>query len=199
MKRTLTALLAGLALSASPALAEPASYQIDTAHTLASFTVRHLVISNVRGEFGKTVGSAVIDLADPTQSKVEVTIDVTSIDTREPKRDAHLKSADFFDVAKYPTMTFRSTKVERAGEGKLTVTGDLTIKGTTKSVVLDVTGPTKEIKDPQGNLRCGISATTRINRKDFGVNWGPVIEAGPVVSDEVHIDIDAEFIRDAKK
>jgi polyisoprenoid-binding protein YceI len=191
--------LAALALLAAPALADPASYTIDPAHAHSSFTVRHLVISNVRGEFGKTEGMAVIDDADIGKSRVEASVDVSTIDTREPKRDAHLKSPDFFDVAKFPAMTFKSTKVEKAGDGRLKVTGDLTIKGVTKPVVLDVTGPTKEIKDPWGNVRRGISASTRINRKDFGVSWGAMVEAGPVVGDEVNIEIEAELLRDQPK
>ena len=130
------------------------------------------MISTVRGEFGKTEAKVVIDEADITKSTVEATIDVASINTRDEKRDAHLKSPDFFDVAKFPTMTFKSTKVEKAGEG-LKVTGDLTMHGVTKPVVLDVTGPSQVIKDPWGLSRRGVSATTKVNRKDFGVSYGP--------------------------
>jgi len=194
MKRIALAL--AVLLAAAPALA--ASYKLDSAHSHSSFTVRHLVISNVRGEFGKTEGSVVIDDGDVTKSKVEATIDVSTIDTREPKRDGHLKSPDFFDVAKYPSITFKSTKVEQAGAGKLKVTGDLTMKGVTKSVVLDVNGPTAEIKDPMGGARRGISASAKINRQDFGVSWSKLIEAGPVVGDEVTIEIEAELVKDAK-
>ncbi|HET9554656.1 MAG TPA: YceI family protein [Anaeromyxobacteraceae bacterium] len=194
-------ILAAALLSPALALADATPYKIDGAHTHSSFTVRHLVISNVRGEFAKTEGVVAIDDADLAKSKVEATIDVASIDTREPKRDEHLKSADFFDTAKFPTMTFKSTKVEKAGEGKLKVTGNLTLKGVTKPVVLDVLGPTKEIKDPWGNVKRGISASTKINRKEFGMTWGGVIEAGPVVGDEVAIEIEAELTKDvpAKK
>jgi polyisoprenoid-binding protein YceI len=188
--------LALAVLAPALALADATAYKIDSAHAHSSFTVRHLVISNVRGEFGKTEGVVAIDDADLSRSKVEATIDVTSIDTREPKRDEHLKSPDFFDVAKFPKMTFKSTKVEKAGEGKLKVTGDLTIKGVTKPVVLDVTGPTKEIKDPWGNVKRGVSVSGKINRKDFGVSWGAVIEAGPVVGDEVNVEIEAELTKD---
>ncbi len=193
MKRILplTALLAAVI----PALAFPATYDIDPAHSQSTFTVKHLVISNVRGEFGKTTGTVVIDDADPTRSSVQATIDTTSITTREPKRDAHLKSPDFFDAEKYPTMTFKSTKVERAGEGKYKVTGDLTIKGTRKPVVLDVTGPTQEIKGMMGETRRAVSATTRINRRDFGLNWSKMVEAGPVVGDDVNIEISAELVK----
>lgn len=193
MKRLL---IAALALAAGPALAQTSTWKIDGSHTHASFSVKHLVISNVRGEFGKTEGTLTLDEADVTKSRVEATIDVASLDTREPKRDEHLRSPDFFDVAKFPKMTFRSTKVERAGEGKLKVTGDLTLRGVTRPVVLDVAGPTAEIKDPWGNARRGVSATATINRKDFGVAWSKLIEAGPVVGDEVKIELEAELIKD---
>jgi polyisoprenoid-binding protein YceI len=189
-------LLAAALLAPALALADATPYKIDGAHTHASFTVRHLVISNVRGEFGKTEGVVAIDDADLSRSKVEASIDITSIDTREPKRDEHLKSADFFDAAKFPTMTFKSTKVEKAGEGKLKVTGNLTLKGVTRPVVLEVVGPTKEIKDPWGNVKRGVSVSGKINRKDFGMTWGGVIEAGPVVGDEVAIEIEAELTKD---
>jgi polyisoprenoid-binding protein YceI len=191
--------VAALALAALPALAQTSTWKLDSSHAHASFTVRHLVITNVRGEFAKTEGTLTLDEGDVTRSKVEATIDVASLNTREQKRDDHLKSPDFFDVAKFPKMTFRSTKVEKAGDGRLKVTGDLTLKGVTKSVVLDVTGPTNEIKDPWGNARRGIEATTSINRQDFGVSWSKVIEAGPVVGDQVKIEIDGEFIKDQPK
>lgn len=190
---------AALALAALPALAQTSTWKLDSSHAHASFTVRHLVITNVRGEFGKTEGTLVLDEGDVTRSKVEATIDVASVNTREAKRDEHLKSPDFFDVAKHPKMTFKSTKVEKAGDGMLKVTGDLTLKGVTKSVVLAVTGPTKEIKDPWGNTRRGIEASTSINRQDFGVSWSKLIEAGPVVGDQVKIEIEAEFIKDQPK
>ncbi len=189
--KLITAALA--ALLALPALAAD-SFKIDTSHSQASFTVKHLLISNVRGEFGKTEGVVVLDEADPSKSKVEATIDVASVNTRDEKRDAHLKNADFFDVAKFPTITFKSTKVEKAAEG-LKVTGDLTMKGVTKSVVLDVTGPTAEVKDPWGNAKRGASATTTINRKDFGVSYGP----DAIVSDQVKIQIDVELTKDQPK
>ncbi|HEY6106495.1 MAG TPA: YceI family protein [Anaeromyxobacteraceae bacterium] len=181
--------LPGLALGAT------STWQIDPAHTQAIFGVKHLVISTVKGEFGKTTGTLTLDEADVSKSKVEATVDVTTLNTREPKRDEHLRSPDFFDVAKYGTMTFKSTKVEKAGEGKLKVTGDLTIRGVTKPVTLEVTGPTAEIKDPWGNVKRGVSATAKVNRKDFGLNWSKTIEAGPVVGDEVTIEIDAELAR----
>jgi polyisoprenoid-binding protein YceI len=182
-----------LALVALPALALAGdTWNIDTSHTQTGFSVKHFMLSTVRGDFDKTTGTAVIDDADVTRSTVEVTIDVTTISTRDQKRDAHLKSPDFFDVAKYPTMTFKSTKVEKAGEG-LKVTGDLTMHGVTKPVVLDVTTFTKEMKDPYGNWRRAVSATARLNRKDFGVSYGP----DSVVSDLVNVSIEAELVKAA--
>src|SRR5512133_1931089 len=198
MKRLLALALALVAPVA--ALAAESTWKLDSNHTHSAFTIRHLVITNVRGEFGKTSGTVTLDEADVGRSSVEATIETATIDTRVPDRDKHLKSPDFFDVAKYPSMTFKSTKVEKAGDGKLKVTGDLTIKNVTKPVVLEVTGPTAEIKDPWGMTRRGLSATTKINRRDFGLNWGKVIEAGPVVGDEATIEIEAELIKqDAKQ
>lgn len=188
-----------LALAAPVAALAQSSWIIEPNHTHSSFTIRHLVISNVRGEFGKTAGTVKLDDKDVTKSSVEATIETSSIDTRVPDRDKHLQSPDFFDVAKYPKITFKSTRVEKAGEGKLKVTGDLTIKDVTKPVVLDVTGPTKEIKDPWGNTRRGISAVTKINRRDFGLTWGKVVDAGPVVGDEVAIEIEAELLKQEPK
>jgi polyisoprenoid-binding protein YceI len=188
MKKLIVALVA---LSAVPAFAAD-TYKIEGSHTQSAFAVKHLMISTVRGEFGKTEGTVVIDPADLARSTVEATIDATSVDTRDAKRDEHLKNADFFDTTKFPKITFKSTKVEKAGEGGLKVTGDLTIKGVTKPVVLSVAGPSAEIKDPWGNTRRGLSATTKINRKDFGVSYGP----DAIVSDEVSITIDAELLKD---
>jgi len=199
MKRFIAIAVAALALSALPALADTSTWKLDSAHSQTNFAVKHLVISTVRGEFGKTEGTLTLDEADITKSKVEATIDVASVNTREAKRDEHLKSPDFFDVAKFPKMTFVSTKVEKAGEGMLKVTGNLTLKGVTKPVTLDVSGPTKEIKDPWGNVKRGLSATGKLNRQDFGVAWSKLIEAGPVVGDEVTITIEAELTKDVKK
>ncbi len=186
---TLALALPGLALGAS------STWQIDPVHTQTLFGVRHMVISTVKGEFGKTTGTLTLDEGDITKSRVEASIDTTTINTREPKRDEDLRSPNFLDAAKYPTMTFKSTKVEKAGEGKLKVTGDLTLHGVTKPVTLEVTGPTAEIKDPWGNVKRGVSATAKINRKDFGLTYSKAIEAGPVVGDEVSIEIDAEFAK----
>jgi polyisoprenoid-binding protein YceI len=191
MNRIIRSLALAAAVLPTLALAADA-WKIDGSHTQAGFSVKHFMISTVRGDFDKTEGKVMLDEADITKSTVEATIDVASVSTRDEKRDTHLKAADFFDVAKFPKMTFKSTKVEKAGEG-LKVTGDLTMKGVTKPVVLDVTGPTKEIKDPWGNTRRGLSATTKLNRKDFGVNYGP----DAVVSDMVTVTIEAELVKEA--
>jgi polyisoprenoid-binding protein YceI len=193
MKRTLAALAA---LAPALVLAEPAVWKIDPSHTHSTFTIRHLVISNVRGEFRSTTGAVKIDEQDPSRSSVEAVIDAASIHTREEKRDAHLRSADFFDVEKYPTITFRSSKVEKVGEG-YKVTGDLTMRGVTKPVVLEVTSLTPEIKDMQGKPRRGLSARTTLDRRDFGLTWSKMVEAGPVVGDEVRIELEAELVKDA--
>ena len=197
MKRFLA--LALTAILPTLAAAEATSWTIDPAHTSSQFSVKHLVISTVRGQFGKTTGVLRLDEKDLTKSAVEAVVDVTTIDTRVADRDTDLKSPNFFDAAKYPTMTFKSTKVEKAGKGKLKVKGDLTIKETTKPVVLDVTYTPAAITGMKGESRRGFSATTKINRKDFGLNWSKVVEAGPVVGDEVTITIDAEAIKDQTK
>lgn len=192
-------ILAALAVVLAPALglAEASTWNLDPNHTHASFTIRHLVITNVRGEFQKASGTLTLDEKDLSKSSVSATLDTASIDTRVADRDNHLRSPDFFDAAKYPTITFKSTKVEKAGEGKLKVTGDLTMHGVTKPVVLNVDGPTGEVKDPWGNTRRGISASTTVNRKDFGLAWSKMVEAGPVVGDEVKIEIESELIKQA--
>jgi polyisoprenoid-binding protein YceI len=184
----------GLLLTSAGAVAELKQWRIDPAHSAAHFSVRHMMVSNVRGHFGKISGSAAWDPSDLSKASVEVTIDVNSIDTREPKRDAHLKSPDFFDAANHPTMTFKSRRVERAGEGRLRLIGDLTIRGVTREVVFDVEGPSPEIPGPRG-ARIGATATTRINRKDFGMTWNRTLDAGGlVVGDEVQITVDVELI-----
>ena len=174
----------------------PTQWQIDPAHSAAHFSVRHLMISNVRGEFGKVSGNVVLDPSDPTKSTVEVIVDATTIDTREPQRDEHLRSADFFDVANHPAITFRSKQITAAGAGRFKVTGDLTIRGVTRTVSFDVDGPTPPVKDPWGNVRAGVSATAKINRKDFGLVWNALTEAGGVVvGDEVSITFEAELVQ----
>lgn len=170
-------------------------WNIDPAHTAAHFSVRHLMISNVRGEFTKVSGTAQFDPANLSKSSVEITIDATSLNTREPQRDDHLRSPDFLDVAKHPAITFRSTDLHEIDPQNFELTGDLTIHGVTKEVTLDVEGPTEIIKDPWGNTRVGFTGKVKINRKDFGLVWNAVTEAGGVVvGDEVKIDIEAELI-----
>ena len=177
------------------ALAQISNWTIDPNHSTAQFTVRHMAISNVSGNFTKVSGSAVLNEKDITQSQVSATIDVSSVDTRVEMRDKDLKSPNFFDVEKYPTMEFKSKRISNAG-GKLQVTGDLTIKGTTREVTLDVDGPTPELNDPWGNVRRGFSATTAINRKDFGLTYNNLLKTGEaVVGDNVKIQIDVEMVK----
>jgi len=201
MNKTITrfANAAGLAAVLTlPATAGTTPWKIDPQHSSAQFAVRHLGLSTVRGAFSKLDGTMMLDDADITKSSVEVTIDVSTVDTREPDRDKDLRSERFFDVAHYPTMTFKSKKVEQVAPGKLKVTGDLTIRGTTKEVVLDVDGPTTPMKDPWGNQRVAMTATTKVNRQDFGVKWNATLDGGGVVvGDDVNITIDVEMIHKA--
>jgi len=194
------ALAAGLAAALSlPAAAANSNWQIDPQHSSAQFSVRHMAISTVRGAFNKVTGTIAFDDKDITKSTVDVTIDVTTVDTHEPGRDNDLRSDKFFDVAHYPNMTFKSKKVEQLASGKLKVTGDLTIRGTTKEVVLDVEGPTAPIKDPWGFQRSAATATTKVNRQDFGVKWNATLDnGGVVVSDDVSITIDVEMVKKDK-
>jgi polyisoprenoid-binding protein YceI len=185
--RVLT-LIAAVALAVSAA-AQSNMWQIDPAHTSAQFAVRHMGVSTVRGAFTKVSGKVSYDSAHPEKTTLETTIQAASVDTRVDMRDNDLRSPNFLDVEKYPTITFRSRQTV-ADNGKLKITGDLTIHGVTKEVVLDVDGPTQEIKDPMGNRRMGATASTKINRKDFGVNGG-----ASVVGDELSITIDAELIQ----
>src|SRR5467141_1748062 len=192
-----TAVTAGLAAVLSlPACAATSEWKIDPQHSSAQFSVRHMAISTVRGAFSKVNGTMVLDDKDATKSTVDVTIDVSTVDTREPARDNDLRSDKFFDVAHFPTMTFKSKKVAQLAPGKLKVTGDLTIRGTTKEVVLDVEGPTAPVKDPWGNQRAAASASTKINRQDFGVKWNATMDnGGVVVGDELSITIDVELVQ----
>ncbi|MBZ5547737.1 MAG: YceI family protein [Acidobacteriia bacterium] len=177
------------------ALAQISNWTIDPNHSTAQFTVRHMAISNVSGNFTKVTGSAVLSEKDITQSQVSATIDVSSVDTRVEARDKDLRSPHFFDVEKYPTMEFKSKRISNAG-GKLQVIGDLTIHGTTREVTLDVEGPTPELNDPWGNVRRGFSATTTINRKDFGLMYNNLLKTGEaVVGDNVKIQIDVEMVK----
>ena len=181
--------------SAAQAHAAVQTWTIDASHTLASFSVRHLMISNVRGEFQKLSGSATYDPARPEVSSVTATIEVASINTREEKRDAHLRSADFFDAESHPVITFRSTGAKKKGDG-LELTGDLTIRGTTRQVVLTVDEITAEQVDPWGGRRVGATARTKIKRSDFGMTWNAALEAGGVVvGDEVSITLDVELVK----
>lgn len=183
-------------------LAVPAAWastwQIDPVHSSAQFSIRHLMVSNVRGEFSKVTGAIVMDEKDILKSTIEATIDATTINTREPARDKDLKSPNFLDVEKHPAISFKSKGAVAVSPGRYKVRGDLTLHGVTREVVLDVEGPTPEIKDPWGNIRRGASASTRINRKDFGVTYNKLLEAGgAVVGDEVTITIDVELVMKA--
>ena len=190
---SVTALAAALSL---PAVAATSTWQIDPNHSAAQFAVRHLAISTVRGAFTKVSGTIQFDDKDIAKSSVDVTIDAASVDTRVEGRDKDLRSDHFFEVEKYPTLTFKSTKVEQVEAGKLKVTGDLTIHGVTKQVVLDVEGPTAAVKDPWGNQRVAVNATTKINRQDFGVKWNAKMDNGGwVVGDDVAITIDVEMVQ----
>jgi len=192
--RTIAKALTLFALSLAPtlALAAPTEWKIDSSHSSVQFSVRHMMISNVRGEFGNLSGALSVDDADLTKSSITAEVDATTINTRDGKRDEHLKSPDFFDVAKFPKLSFKSTKVEKAG-AQLKVTGDMTIHGVTKPVVLTVDAPAGTVKDPWGNVKRGFSATGKLNRKDFGLTWNKALEAGGVaVGEEVTITIDIE-------
>jgi polyisoprenoid-binding protein YceI len=174
------------------------TYEIDPAHSSAQFVVRHMMITNVRGGFSSVKGTVVIDSDDPSASTVEATIDVSSIATLDTNRDTHLKSADFLDAEHYPTITFKSKKIEKTGDDEAKVTGDLTIHGVTKEVTLKVEGPSEEGKDPWGNFRIGASATTKIKRSDFGLTWNAALETGGImVGDELKLEIEVQMIKAA--
>lgn len=190
------ALSAGLAGAlALPAVAATSDWTVDPAHSSAQFAVKHLAISTVRGAFTKVQGTVQFDDKDVSKSVVDVTIDAGSVDTREPNRDKDLRSDHFFDVDHFPTITFKSKKVEQVAPGKLKITGDLTIHGVTKEAVLDVDGPSAPIKDPWGNQRMGVNASTKINRKDFGVgaNYGAAM-----IGEDISITIDSEIFQKSK-
>jgi len=198
--RKASRLAAALLVLALPALASASTWNIDADHSNIQFKVRHLMVSNVKGVFGKLQGVVEIDDKNIAKSRVDVTIDTDSISTGVAKRDEHLRSADFFDVAKFPTMTFVSTKVVKNGKDKLKVSGNLTLHGVTRPVLLDLEGPTADSKDPWGNTRRGVSASTKINRKDFGLGWNKALETGGVVvGDEITISLEVEMIKDLKK
>ena len=172
------------------------TWNIDPVHTTAEFKIRHMMITNVKGHFKPVNGVITIEEDDISRSHVEASIDAASVDTREPDRDTHLRSAEFLDVEKFPTLTFTSTRVTRTGQGNLEVEGDLTIHGVTRKATFSVEGPTAPGKDPWGNLRIGLSASTKINRKDFGLTWNAALETGGIlVGDEVTITLDVEAVK----
>jgi len=186
-----------IAMSSAVTTEKISTWDIDSAHSGVHFSVKHLVVATVRGQFDKVSGTVTIDPAYPAQSSIHAIIDAASINTREPQRDAHLRSPDFLDVERFPTIEFRSTKVERTDDG-YAVTGDLTIHGVIRPVVLAVEATDDEIRDPFGNLKRAATATARINRKDFGLTWNVALETGGfVVGDELRIEIDIELIRHA--
>ena len=197
--RTSLAVLIAASTLVAPRLTGAATWEIDPAHTNVQFSVRHLMINNVRGEFGKVAGAVVADEANPTAARIEAAIETASVDTRNEKRDADLRSANFLDVSKFPTISFRSTKVEKAGDGKWKATGDLTLHGVTREVVLDVEASAAPVKDPWGNTRAGAQAQTKINRQDFGITFNKSLDGGGVlVGDEVAITIDVEVVKKAE-
>jgi polyisoprenoid-binding protein YceI len=172
------------------------TWNIDPVHSVAEFKVKHMMISNVKGQFTAVAGKLSLDEADIINSHIEASIEAASISTRDAQRDAHLKSADFFDVEQYPALTFQSKRITRKADDELAVEGDLTIHGVTRSVVFSVEGPTPAGKDPWGNTRIGLSATTRISRKDFGLTWNATLETGGIlVGDEITITLDVQFLK----
>jgi polyisoprenoid-binding protein YceI len=171
-------------------------WKIDPAHSSAEFKVKHMMISNVKGSFNGVNGTLFEDTSNPALSHIDATIDVSTISTGDAQRDAHLKSADFFHHEKHPTMTFHSTRAEKKRGGEYAVSGDLTLHGVAKPVVFTVEGPSEPNKDPWGNTRIGLSATTKINRKDFGLTWNSALEAGGIlVGEEVQITLEVQFIQ----
>lgn len=196
LRRALSVACTAAAL-VGPASAET-TWIIDPSHTSVQFAVRHLMISTVRGEFAEVSGTVVAHDEDLTRSTVQATINASTIDTREAKRDQHLRSADFLDVERFPTITFVSRKIAPAGDGRWKMTGNLTLHGVTREVVVDVEAPGTRVKDPAGKTRAGARATTRINRKDFGVVWNKSLDGGGIaVGDDVDITIDVEGVQQA--
>jgi polyisoprenoid-binding protein YceI len=172
------------------------TWKIDPAHSHAEFKVKHMMISNVKGSFKGLTGTLIEDTADPTRSQVEATIEIGTISTGDAQRDAHLKSPDFFHHEQHPVMTFKSIKIEKKGDEEYVVTGDLTLHGVSKPVTFTVEGPSAPGKDPWGNTRIGLSATTKINRKDFGLTWNAALESGGIlVGEDVQIVLDVQFIQ----
>jgi polyisoprenoid-binding protein YceI len=174
------------------------TWKIDPTHSAVEFKIKHLMISNVKGHFTGVTGTLSLDEADVTNSSIDAAIEIASIHTRDEGRDAHLKSAEFFDAEQFPTMNLKSTHIARKADGELVVTGDLTIKGVTRSEQFAVEGPSEAAKDPWGNTRIGVTATTKINRKDFGLTWNAALETGGVmVGEDVTITLDLEFVKQA--
>ena len=174
------------------------TWNIDPAHSVAEFKVKHMMISNVKGQFAKITGRLTLDESDLADSHIEALIEASSIETRDAQRDAHLKSADFLDVEKFPTLPFKSTRISLVRDGELAVEGDLTIRGVTRKVLFSVEGPTPPMKDPWGNTRVAVSATTKINRKDFGLTWNAALETGGLmVGEDISITLDLEFVKQA--
>ena len=172
------------------------TWNIDPVHSVAEFKVKHMMISNVKGQFTGISGVLKLDEGDITKSSIEATIDAASISTGDAQRDGHLKSADFFNVETFPTLGFKSTHVTRNADGDLTIDGDLTMHGVTRKASFAVEGPSAPAKDPWGNTRIGLSATTKINRKDFGLTWNSTLETGGVlVGEEVTITLDVQFVK----
>ena len=172
------------------------TWNLDAAHSVAEFKVKHMMISNVKGQFAKVTGVLHLDEQDVTNSNVVASIEAASLNTRDAQRDTHLKSPDFFHVEQHPTLSFKSTRVKRIRNGELSVSGDLTIRGVTRQAEFTVEGPTPPAKDPWGNTRLGLSATTKINRKDFGLTWNAALETGGIlVGDEVTITLDVQFVK----
>ncbi len=181
---------------ATPEVTATSTWNIDPIHSHAQFKVKHMMISNVKGEFTAVTGKLELNDADITKSRIEASVDATTINTRDAQRDAHLKSADFFDVEQFPTLTFKSTRISKRGDGELSVSGDLSIHGVTRNVEFEVEGLSAPMKDPWGNMRIGLSATTRINRKDFGLTWNATLETGGIlVGDDVTLTLDVQFVK----
>lgn len=185
-----------MANAAAPVQTPTTTWNIDPAHSIAEFKVKHMMIANVKGQFSKVSGALILDESDLANSRVEASIEAASIHTRDDQRDAHLKSADFFDIGNFPTLTFKSSRISIVKDGELSVEGELTIRGVTRNIRFAVQGPTPPTKDPWGNIRVAISAITKINRRDFGLIWNAALETGGIlVGDEVTITLDVEFVK----
>jgi polyisoprenoid-binding protein YceI len=182
--------------TAAPTQTSTTTWNIDPTHSIAEFKVKHMMIANVKGQFSKVSGALFLDEYGLANSRVEASIEAVSIHTRDEQRDAHLKSADFFDVEKFPTLHFKSEHISIVRDGELSVEGDLTIHGVTRKVSFAVEGPTPPTEDPWGNTRVAVSASTKINRKDFGLTWNAALETGGIlVGDEVTLTLDVEFVK----